>query len=217
MTQKFADLIARDAISRMIVKFLFRSLFDKLSIHLLPRHTPSLTSCNFSDRALLEYSQISTMPPPTRDRLSTLQDWLERPAYGNAFLRGVEARAWDRDTPIQDFISLSTTSKDQDPMTRWLRKFLPGTYHRIIGHKLKTEDPDNATFDYKDDTVLVAIQVLSTILSSLAPTVSIFVLYFIKSTLVRLGLVLVFTSLFAVILSIFTNAKRVEIFAATTA
>jgi hypothetical protein len=49
------------------------------------------------------------------------------------------------------------------------------------------------------------------------PIASIVILYFIKSTLVRLGVIVAFTVLFAVALMLVTQAKRVEVFAATSA
>ena len=174
-----------------------------------------------SDTALLEFSQLCKMPAPAEHRLRVLQDWLERPTYGNAFLRGVEARAWDMETTVKDFVTAGVKSHDQDMITRWLRRIVPGVCHRVIGHRLKSavpnDRPESGIFNYEEDTLSRSIQTVSTVLASLAPTISIFVLYYIRSTTLRLGLILVFTSLFAVILSMFANARRVEIFAATTA
>ena len=53
--------------------------------------------------------------------------------------------------------------------------------------------------------------------SSLLPTLAILVLYFVKSMLVRIGLVIVFTFMFSFVLSIFTGARNVEVFSATAA
>lgn len=58
---------------------------------------------------------------------------------------------------------------------------------------------------------------LSTVLSCLLPTVSIFVLYLIHNMRLRLGMILVFTALLAVVLVFVTKARRVEVFAITTA
>jgi hypothetical protein len=43
------------------------------------------------------------------------------------------------------------------------------------------------------------------------------ILYFINSMLVRLGVIVAFTILFAAALTLVTQAKRVEVFAATSA
>jgi hypothetical protein len=54
-------------------------------------------------------------------------------------------------------------------------------------------------------------------LSAVFPTVVILGLYFVKNMIQRIGLVIVFTTLFAVALALFTGAKKVEIFSATAA
>lgn len=54
-------------------------------------------------------------------------------------------------------------------------------------------------------------------LSAIFPTVVILGLYFVQSMIKRIGLVILFTSLFAITLALFTGAKKVEIFSATAA
>lgn len=49
------------------------------------------------------------------------------------------------------------------------------------------------------------------------PLVAIIVLYFVKDTIKRLGVAIVFTSLFAAALTLSTSARRIEIFASTAA
>jgi len=70
---------------------------------------------------------------------------------------------------------------------------------------------------YADAKVETVTNVLGTMFSSLAPLISIIVLSFITSLKIRLGVVCVFTFLFAGCLAIATKARRVEIFAATAA
>ena len=66
--------------------------------------------------------------------------------------------------------------------------------------------------------MLVAIaNAFSTLIASLMPTIAIFVLYFVKSTLARLGVILCFSALFSLALSLVAKAKKIETFAATTA
>jgi hypothetical protein len=70
---------------------------------------------------------------------------------------------------------------------------------------------------YDDSKIERVTNVLGTIFSSLAPLVSIIVLSFIDNLKIRLGLVCIFTFLFAGCLAIATQARRVEVFAATAA
>lgn len=55
------------------------------------------------------------------------------------------------------------------------------------------------------------------IISSLLPVVCIIILYFVQKPLIRLVLILVFTTIFAVTITLVAEARRVEIFAACAA
>lgn len=70
---------------------------------------------------------------------------------------------------------------------------------------------------YDDGHVKAVTNVLGTVLSSLAPLVSIVVLSIVTNQKARLGLICAFTLLFSLSLAVATSARRVEIFAATAA
>ncbi len=70
---------------------------------------------------------------------------------------------------------------------------------------------------YRDSTVHTTINVLCTVFSSLLSTMTIFILYFIRSPLARLGSIVAFTLLFSAVLSLVARARRVDCFAASTA
>jgi hypothetical protein len=73
-------------------------------------------------------------------------------------------------------------------------------------------------FSTYDDARLVAvIEVISTVVASLLPISSTLILYFVTSLPARLGIILGYTALFSLALAIFTKARKVEIFAATSA
>ena len=168
----------------------------------------------------MDFSRLSALQSPDTDRLRVLQDWLERPTYGNAFLQGVEARAWIGEAELHNFVAIGG-KHGEDSVTRWLYKFIPGTYHDILGHRFKRSvsinGSESSVYTYDDATLIKAIHIFSTVLSSLVPTISIFALFYTRNTTLRLVLVLIFTLLFTLVLSIFTKARRVEIFAATAA
>jgi hypothetical protein len=105
-----------------------------------------------------------------------------------------------------------------DPLTQWLVNTFLALYHRVLGHKLKTaSDADADLYTYKDDHIRFPIAALSTALASVLPIVAIVVLYFVTSMGWRLGIIALFTSTFSLALSIVTEAKRTENFAATAA
>ena len=70
---------------------------------------------------------------------------------------------------------------------------------------------------YSEKKVAKVTQGVVAALSALLPTLAILVLYFVTSMKTRIGLVILFTTVFAVLLALFTSAKRVEIFSATAA
>jgi len=61
------------------------------------------------------------------------------------------------------------------------------------------------------------MDILVTVLASLIPIASILILYFVANTLDRLAIAVAFTGMFAFCLAVMTRARRVEVFAATSA
>ena len=78
------------------------------------------------------------------------------------------------------------------------------------------QDIEAGLTEYKDSTVSTVARVLSATLA-LIPPASIFVLYFITNVLAGLGIITGFSGMLSLILAVFTKARTVEIFAATTA
>lgn len=78
-------------------------------------------------------------------------------------------------------------------------------------------DLESNMFLYRDSHIYRIATVLGTLLSSLIPIAAIVVLSFVKDMTARLGIVSAFTAIFSVSLSLVTEGKRVEIFAATAA
>lgn len=135
--------------------------------------------------------------------------------------QGIERETWDLESGNTDHISLSPQHGEGDPLTNFIYDFNPGWYHRHIGHRWKqpptTTNSVGALFEYQNSKLDRVGRTLRTLLSTLLPTSSIFVLYYVRSSLVLLGLILVFTALFALTVQLTSRARPVEIFAATTA
>jgi len=75
----------------------------------------------------------------------------------------------------------------------------------------------NGVWHYEEDGLVKVANTISTFLSSLLPTTSIVVLYFVNAPLARLAAVMAFTALFSLTLAIVAKARRADVFAATTA
>ncbi|PMD49300.1 uncharacterized protein K444DRAFT_638802 [Hyaloscypha bicolor E] len=108
----------------------------------------------------------------------------------------------------QDVSVTSTTSLDNSPTLR------PST----------ESTSDESSFDieaniflYRDTHFHRVATILGTLVSSLIPIAAIIVLSFVRDMTARLGAVCAFTAIFSVCLSLVTEAKRVENFAATAA
>ena len=61
------------------------------------------------------------------------------------------------------------------------------------------------------------IDTITTVAASLFPLLSIVLLFLIKSEVIRLGIVVLFSGLFSLALCLMTSARKVEVFAATAA
>lgn len=70
---------------------------------------------------------------------------------------------------------------------------------------------------YDDSKVLRVASIMTTLISSALPIASIIALNYIDGVIIRLVVVALFTMAFSLVISLMTNAKRVEIFAATAA
>ncbi|KAL8742368.1 MAG: hypothetical protein Q9190_005132 [Brigantiaea leucoxantha] len=172
---------------------------------------------NYND-ALVRYSQVQGMPRPYARHLQILQQWLDRPEGGNFFLRGYEADIWENE---KDVVAFSDAKNEKDSCTRSICSHIVPLYHRFWIRRFnpkRTQIKDwDGLWHYDDSLLLAAAGVASTILSSLLPTSSILILYFVKKPLARLVVIMLFTTFFSLTLAFITKAKRIEVFAVTTA
>ena len=127
-----------------------------------------------------------------------------------------ESNTWNEDM-TNDLVALSTRKSEGDIFTSWIAEKIMPRYHKRIGYKLKRVEENIGVSEYQDTKFTAATSTISIVLSSLLPPASIFALYYVHRTPVRLGLIMVFSALLAGCLAIFTSAKRVEIFATTVA
>lgn len=165
------------------------------------------------DEALLAHLQIHSSASPSHENLKNLRKWLELPLpYGNKFLQGLESDTWKSENP-KDYIILTSNPLEQDPLSSWLSSRLSGLFGRLV-HKPTTQ---HEVHEFKNEVLTKITNIFSAVTASLIPMGSIFALYYITNMAVRLGLVLVFTTLFSAALVMLTSAKKIELFAAVSA
>jgi hypothetical protein len=154
--------------------------------------------------------------------LANLREVLDSNCGADGFPRDLENTIWSEKNEV-DLTSLTGRYEKMDVLSRWIDSHLLRLYHDKIGRRL--HDPLSLAegsvqipiVHYSDGKLAATVNAISTILSSLLPTMSIFALYFIQSQLARMAAIVAFSLLFSVILSVVSKAKRVDCFAATTA
>jgi hypothetical protein len=83
--------------------------------------------------------------------------------------------------------------------------------------KRKTTDPIDRTTIYKNSHVVRTVATISMIIAAILLISAILSLHFVSNPRAKLGLVAMYTLLFALSVSLLTNARRAEVFAATAA
>lgn len=85
--------------------------------------------------------------------------------------------------------------------------------------KQDPESPElgDGLYNYKEAMLPSTANIFTTVLASLLPLLSITVLYAVHSDTVKLEIIVVFSACFSLALALTTNARRIEIFAATAA
>lgn len=83
---------------------------------------------------------------------------------------------------------------------------------------LKASSTSSTEFtSYHDSSLYKLLSLLSTTIASVFPVLAIVLLHFVTKTSARLSIIATFTAMFSICLSLVTQARRVEIFAATAA
>jgi hypothetical protein len=150
---------------------------------------------------------------PEEGNLQYHQAWLIGEGQGDYHLEGLDRDVW------KDGKDLLVVSSDNlsNSFGNSISKRMFELYHRFVRSKRPPTDVENGLYKYDHKTVHGVADVASTLLVSLMPMVSIFVLYSIHNMWIRLGMVAVFTMMLSLTLALLTKARGIEIFAATAA
>jgi hypothetical protein len=121
---------------------------------------------------------------------------------------------------VADLVVLSRSSKERDQFAQFMSDGILPLFHRRIGQKLTDPIPESKihdTWEYKQKIFVVLCNVICMVLSALIPSISIFVLCLLKSMAARLSVITAMSFVFSVVMTFIVQARRVEVFAATTA
>ena len=175
------------------------------------------------DKALYDQAQLSRLvaPLPARD-LAILNSLLDNPALPD-YLLGLDSKTWNDPTLASDLCSVAPVHA-YTPLTTLLIRLFLGPYNRPIGRRRRARNGEagaiNADADlwyYRDSRLEFPAHVASTVLASVLPMAAIAVLYVVPGMTQRLGIVAAFMAMFSLTLTLLTQAKGVEIAAATAA
>ncbi|KAH0364276.1 hypothetical protein KCU65_g6898, partial [Aureobasidium melanogenum] len=158
-------------------------------------------------------SQDRLLQKPSPADFEPLHTWLNSPEGGANFLVAPEHTIWE--SGHSDHMSLWDIDQ-RDKFSEVIYGTILRLYHKLW-NKQDEECQSKLLWDDDDEKIDQLSNALSSVVSSLVPTLAILVLYFVKSFLIRIILVVIFTGVFSGLLSIFTKARRIEIFSATAA
>jgi hypothetical protein len=163
-------------------------------------------------------SQLQKLNNPSTGSISVLREWLRDPKGGNCFLQSSEAFLWEPRYD-GDFVTLSEKDQSHDFFTAWFTSTAIALYHNCWGHKQRKKgiiDPESGLIQYSDEWYTRVGKALTTTIASILPVLAVLALYFEKELIKRIYIMIGITAVFAAILSLLTNAKRIEIFAAVS-
>jgi len=130
----------------------------------------------YPDECLLQEAIIKKFEKPAPWNLRMFRRWLNSPACGNAFLKGLEERSWDKDYDLIAISSLGVGS-EQDYLSRLLLGPCVAIFHGAIGKIYKSpatesrnEKPD--FYRYNESRIFRLAGIIGTTISSALPITS---------------------------------------------
>ncbi|CAM1506500.1 Fc.00g061410.m01.CDS01 [Cosmosporella sp. VM-42] len=168
------------------------------------------------NKALEQVLCLDKAARPRKSDLEFLRTWLDMDTKGESFLEGIEATVWD-EANQHDLVTIRNATGESDKFSEFLNETLLNGYHALIGRFTNSNErgEDDKIRVYNEKKVSRVGDGIVAALSAVLPMIAILALYFVHSMIKRIGLVIVFTTIFSVTLAIFTGAKKAEIFAAT--
>jgi hypothetical protein len=197
----------------------------------------------FSDDALLKDSHLTQLGTPTKHNVRILREWFERRSMGEFPLVGKDENSWSEEKEW-DLVALHPRQNPDffaswfgDSLVPWFLQTIPESFAekfevKLIYHLTQSFSKSNGThlkkkpssrgagegiYQFQDSKATTFAEVLTTVVASLLPICSVVILYLAPSDAVRLGMLVIFSACFALALTLMTKARKIEVFAATSA
>ncbi|KFY88323.1 hypothetical protein V500_06418 [Pseudogymnoascus sp. VKM F-4518 (FW-2643)] len=168
--------------------------------------------------SIIKQTYLARLENPRRYDIEFLRSWLQRPGMGSFPLLGIDGNSWN--VEYEDDLVAVKARTAPDMFSTWFMETLVPAYHYFIGEKFKKpidEQASEGIYHYNESVLNATLSTLTTVVASVLPICSVLVQYFVQSNSLRLGLIVIFSALFSLALALMTSARKVEIFAATSA
>ena len=165
-----------------------------------------------TDETLLLHSQLAGLKGPSGRVLDAIRDYTSGEAFkttNTTALPIISGLAKDFLSEKTDLVALHRGSEED-----YLSKFLQDNW---AFQRREAVDPIDRTTMYKKDYVTRTVTVISMISAAILLVSAIVSLHSVVSDRAKLGLISMYTVLFALSVATLTNARRAEVFASTAA
>ena len=190
-----------------------RSVLKEYS-RLPPLDSSSEPSCTYIvlDEALQAQAWLQSLERPPKHELEIMRNVLERNVDLRTSISEMDAEYLDKKYS-RDMISL-TPEHNRETFSRFLIKKLGWV---LLSSKEKQEARQTGFTVFSDNRVRRTTRVVAVVLASILPVLSIVILYYVHSTNIRIGLIVVFSTLFSAVVALVSDARNVEVMAGTAA
>ena len=162
------------------------------------------------NEALDQYLKIDRLSNPSPNDLRNLRHWLDAPEYGNGFLEKSPEHVWHAGNTLSPDEFLTATT--QIGMTSAISRIF---VHLRRLFSWRRSQPRIYSVSGTDDGVIA--RTASVVIASVLPVLPIIILFFVDRLLTRLGLILLFTAVFAIVLVFGLKMQPDQALAVTTA
>ncbi|KAL4932080.1 uncharacterized protein BDV17DRAFT_288166 [Aspergillus undulatus] len=177
------------------------------------------------NEAFAQHAQLLRYKPPHKRDLKVFKQWLQ---HNSPCMMPAECNQWfgPGDENAADLITLCGRYENVDSVTRWVFRVGIPFWHKHVSwywnklfrpRKARVQDIETGTMYYDDEKIVRTTRVVSTITSSAIPASSMLALYLIDNMITRLIIIIVYNIGFSIIIGLLAKARRVEVFAASTA
>lgn len=214
--------LTHDANLHYSVQHIFRSEPGTKRDELRKKHEEVSRALEKYNGMLLDQKRLHDLPSPDSTFVDSIHNYINnvkapRPGWLEHPEKTIYA-VWDDDRkPVQpDLVTLNRDFRTQDAFTGFFTGRLLQWWHYFY-KRFKKPDDELDGYIYTEGAMSRYMRAVIMIVASALPTCSIIALYFIRDEIYRLVFIILFSIFFSGALAFFTEAKRIEVFAASVA